>query len=94
MKSVKWDLQGPSTHIENVNMPQIYRPVAQESVGNTDAKPSVDHIDHKKTVKYITNLRWVSTSETSLNMVNEPTQVRNTNVLTSTSELINGGHVI
>jgi len=45
----------------------VHRLVAKEFIINLDNKPEVDHIDRNKINNCVSNLRWVTSQENSLN---------------------------
>lgn len=45
----------------------VHRLLAQTFIPNPDNKPTVDHIDRNRTNNNITNLRWATNSENTIN---------------------------
>ena len=54
------------THLKNTDQ-KIHRLVASAFIPNPNNKPCIDHIDGDRTNNNISNLRWVSHSENSMN---------------------------
>ena len=46
---------------------KVHRLVAAELIDNPDNKSYIDHVDHNKQNNCINNIRWVSSSENSMN---------------------------
>jgi hypothetical protein len=49
---------------------KVHRLVAETFIENADNKPQVDHIDRNKSNNNISNLRWVTNRENSVNRHN------------------------
>jgi hypothetical protein len=53
--------------VKQVNTVRVHRLVAQTFIPNPDNYPVVDHIDRDTTNNHVSNLRWATVSENTLN---------------------------